>query len=100
MGQKFHLTVWYLNQQQKKIQQEGTIVLYASCKKNGNPGFLSPRSVNDVETGGSGYVFDQGGVIDSAARNFCKATYGITPGGGKDADYLSWAKKEMVGLSN
>ena len=82
-----------------KIQQEGTIVLYASCKKNSNPGFLSPRSVDDVQTGGSGYVFDQGGLIDSAARNFCKNTYGITPAGGKDVDYMTWAKEEMGKLS-
>ena len=84
----------------RKVQQEGTITLYGSCKNNSNPGFLSPRSVNDIETGGSGFVFDKGGIVDSAARNFCTKLTGVAPAGGKDADYMSWAKETMAkGLS-
>jgi hypothetical protein len=57
---------------------------------------MSGEGLESLLSGGSYFIFGQGGTIDTAARNWCTKNTGVKPTGGKSADFKTLAKTEMA----
>jgi hypothetical protein len=72
------------------------MAFYGKCGVNSNPGAMSGEGLESLLSGGSYFIFGQGGTIDTAARNWCTKNTGVKPTGGKSADFKTLAKTEMA----